>query len=85
MNYSLVEGISYKGDWGVTNSFQIINALGQINGLSLYDKLKINNLIGKDIIEKFNFIEKKDCTIRSIKEIEFFLCNFNKAIKSFKI
>ena len=35
--------------------------------------------------KKFNFIEKKECTIRSIKEIEFFLCNFNKAIKSFKI
>jgi len=34
---------------------------------------------------KFNFSEKKDCTIRSIKEIEFFLCNFNKALKSFKI
>ena len=35
--------------------------------------------------KKFNFTEKKDCTIRSIKEIECFLCNFNKAIKSFKI
>lgn len=34
--------------------------------------------------KNFNFIEKKDCTIRSIKEIEFFLCNLNKAIKSFK-
>ena len=52
LNYSLVEGISYKGDWGVTNSFQIINALGQINGLSLYDKLKINNLIGNRIEQK---------------------------------
>ena len=35
--------------------------------------------------KKFNFSEKKDCTIRSIKEIEFFLCNLNKALKSFKI
>lgn len=35
--------------------------------------------------KKFNFVERKDCTIRSIKEIEFFLCNLNKAIKSFKI
>ncbi len=34
---------------------------------------------------KFNFSERKDCTIRSIKEIEFFLCNLNKAIKGFKI
>lgn len=35
--------------------------------------------------KKFNFSEKKDCTIRSIKEVEFFLCNLNKAIKSFKM
>ena len=35
--------------------------------------------------KKFNFKEKKDCTIHSIKEVEFFLCNFNKAIKSFKV
>ncbi len=34
--------------------------------------------------KKFNFIERKDCTIRSIKEVEFFLCNLDKAIKSFK-
>jgi len=42
-----------------------------------------NNLDGKE--KKFNFAERKDCTIRSIKEIEFFLCNLDKAIKSFKI
>ncbi len=35
--------------------------------------------------KKFNFSQRKDCTIRSIKEIEFFLCNLNKAIKSFEI
>ncbi len=35
--------------------------------------------------KKFNFAERKDCTIRSIREIEFFLCNLDKAIKSFKI
>ncbi len=35
--------------------------------------------------KKFNFAERKDCTIRSIKEIEFFLCNLNKTIKSIKI
>ena len=35
--------------------------------------------------KKSNFSQKKDCTIHSIKEIEFFLCNLNKAIKSFKI
>ena len=35
--------------------------------------------------KNFNFAEKKDCTIRSIKEIEFFLCNLDKALKSLKI
>lgn len=45
--------------------------------------MSINNSNKKE--KKFNFIEKKDCTIRSIKEIEFFLCNLDKAVKSFKI
>ena len=35
--------------------------------------------------KKFNFTERKDCTIRSLKEIEYFLCNLDKAIKTFKI
>lgn len=35
--------------------------------------------------KKISFAQKKDCTIRSIKEIEFFLCNLDKALKSFKI
>lgn len=45
--------------------------------------MSANNCNKKE--KKFNLIEKKDCTIRSIKEIEFFLCNLNKGIKSFKI
>ena len=32
-----------------------------------------------------NFKQKKDCAINSLKEIEFFLHNLNKGIKSFKI
>jgi len=35
--------------------------------------------------KKINFKERKKCAINSIKEIEFFLRNFNKAFKSFKI
>lgn len=35
--------------------------------------------------KKFNFVERKDCTVRSIKEIEFFLCNLNKAFKGFRV
>ncbi len=42
-----------------------------------------NNCFKKD--KKFNFSQKKDCIFHSINEIEFFLCNLNKAIKSFKI
>lgn len=34
---------------------------------------------------KYNFSERKDCTINSIKEIEFFLRNLEKALKAFKI
>lgn len=33
----------------------------------------------------FNFKERKNCTIHSIKEIEYFLCNLDKAFKTFKI
>ena len=35
--------------------------------------------------EKFNFKKRKDCTIHSIKEVEYFLCNLDKAVKSIKI
>ena len=35
--------------------------------------------------KKINFAQKKICAINSIKEIEFFLRNLNKGIKSFKI
>ena len=41
-----------------------------------------NNFNKKE--KKFDFSQRKDCTIRSIKEIEFFLCNLDKALKSFK-
>ncbi len=34
---------------------------------------------------KNNFRQRKKCTINSIKEIEFFLRNINKGLKSFKI
>ena len=44
-----------------------------------------NNRFNNNEKNKFNFTEKKDCAINSIKEIEFFLRNLEKAIKSFKI
>lgn len=39
----------------------------------------------KNNSNKINFSQKKNCAINSIKEIELFLHNFNKAVKSFKI
>ena len=35
--------------------------------------------------KQVDFKAKKNCTINSIKEIEFFLRNLNKAFQSFKI
>lgn len=52
IDYSLVKGISYKSYWGNDNSFEIVNALGSSEGLSVYDKLLINNLTGNDLIER---------------------------------
>ena len=42
--------------------------------------------MGKNISnnKKQNFTQKKDCCFNSIKEVEFFLSNLNKALKSFK-
>lgn len=34
---------------------------------------------------KFNFKERKDCVVCSIKEIEYFLCNLDKTFKAFKV
>ena len=50
INYSLVNGVSYKNYWENENSYQIVNYLGTRNGLSVYDKLIINNLTGNKII-----------------------------------
>lgn len=35
--------------------------------------------------KNFNFAERKDCALHSIKEIEFFLRNLNKGFKAFKV
>ncbi len=34
---------------------------------------------------KFNFAEKKDYTIRSLKEVNYFLCNLDKTIRYIKL
>lgn len=45
--------------------------------------MNINNTNPNE--KKLTFSQRKNCAIYSIKEIEFFLRNFNKALKSFKI
>ena len=39
----------------------------------------------EDKINNFNFAQKKDYTIRSLKEVNYFLCNLDKAIRYIKI
>jgi len=39
----------------------------------------------EDIKKKFNFKQKKDYTIRSLKEVNYFLCNLDKAIRYIKL
>ena len=52
INYDLVKGISYKNYWGNDTSYQLINYFGTKDGLSIYDKLFINNLSGTKLIEQ---------------------------------
>ena len=35
--------------------------------------------------KKISFCEKKDNTIRSLQEVEHFLCNWKKALKAIKL
>lgn len=52
INYSLVEGVSYKGEWNISSAYQVINNIGNKSSLSIYDKLIINNLTGDNIIKQ---------------------------------
>ncbi len=52
IDYSKVMGVSYKNSWENFSSYQMVNYLGTREGLSIYDKLLINNLTGKKIIEQ---------------------------------
>ena len=52
IDYSLVDGVSYKQYWGNTNSYQLINYIGARNGLSIYDKLMLSNITGDQIIKQ---------------------------------
>lgn len=52
IDYSLVNGISYKGEWKIKNSYQIINSIGGESSLSIYDKLIINNLTGDNLVKQ---------------------------------
>jgi pullulanase len=49
INYEKVKGISYAGQWVNKNTYQMINHLGQYDGLTLYDRLLLHNsLLSKE-------------------------------------
>ncbi len=52
MDYSKVLGVNYKNYWKNNDSYQIINYLGNRNGLSVYDKLFIKNFTSNAIIQE---------------------------------
>lgn len=52
IDYSLVQGVSYKGDWNNKKSYQLINNLGLRTGLSLYDKLYLSGIESDRIIKE---------------------------------
>ena len=52
IDYSKVLGVSYKNYWKNNDSYQIINYLGNRNGLSVYDKLFVKNFTSNAIIQE---------------------------------
>lgn len=52
IDYSLVKGINHAGDMGITSSYQLINYLGNKNGLSMYDKLLLDSNMNKRIAKE---------------------------------
>lgn len=52
IDYSKVLGVSYKNYWGNNTAYQLVNYIGTNNGLSVYDKLKLNYLTGENIIKQ---------------------------------
>jgi len=52
IDYSLVGGISNKGYWKNSTSYQIVNYLGSRDGLSIYDKLIINNITSSGLVKQ---------------------------------
>lgn len=52
IDYTLVKGIYNKGELQIENSYQIINYIGNKNGLSIYDKMIIDSQISKTLIEQ---------------------------------
>lgn len=52
IDYEKVQGVSYKGYWNNSKSYQTINYYGSRNGLSIYDKLFIKNFTSNAIIQQ---------------------------------
>lgn len=51
--------------------------------MNKFDKNCCNNCVNKNAVP-FNFREKKENTLCSLREVECFLCNFQKALKCIK-
>lgn len=52
INYSLVGGITYKSEWGISSSYQLVNYIGKSDGLSIYDKMSMVNTTNDNIIKQ---------------------------------
>lgn len=52
IDYSKVKGVSYLDELEMGTAYQLINYLGAKNGLSMFDKLFINNLSGENLIRQ---------------------------------
>lgn len=52
LNYSLVEGISYKQSWGITSSSQLVNIISEGKGLSIHDKLILSGISNQSLMKE---------------------------------
>lgn len=64
------------------NKLQIVDE--EVN--NLIQRYKINDLeLNREEKKKNKFLVKKDNTLKSLKEVEFFLCNWKRVAKGIKL
>ena len=53
---------------------------------AVIERYKINDLeLDRGEKKKNKFLRKKDNTLKSLKEVEFFLCNWRRVVKGIKL